>query len=398
MRGTITRRGKHSWRIKFDVGRDAQGKRTFQFLTVRGKKADAEAKLTEMLNAVGKGEFIKPSKITVAEWVGQRIDAWVSAQEIGAKTEERYRNMADGYITPLLGARAIQSLRPLCIDRWHAKLREKGLSARTIGQAHRVLGKALREAAKFDAVAKNVCSSPAGGQSAPKVVREEMQVLNEEEIKSVLDKLRARRERRGNQGRPFRLGRTLYPKVALALFTGMRRGEILALRWRNLDFDSGVIKVRDSLEETKKHGLRVKLTKTGAGRRDITLPTIVVEALTEHRREQLEFRLKLGLGKPTPDSFVFPALDGGPQSPNNLSGDWREFLVAAKLPKVRLHDLRHTHASMLIASGVDIVEISKRLGHADPAITLKVYAHLFRSDDSKSATAINATVDRLWRA
>lgn len=187
--------------------------------------------------------------------------------------------------------------------------------------------------------------------------------------------------------------------MALALFTGMRRGENLALRWRNLDLDAGVIKVRDSLEETKKHGLRVKLTKTGAARRDVTLPTIAVEALAEHRCEQLEFRLKLGLGsKPTPDSFVFPALDGGPQSPNNLSGDWREFLDAAKLPNLRLHDLRHTHANMLIASGVDIVEISKRLGHADPSITLKVYAHLFRSDDSKFATAINATVERLWKA
>jgi len=141
--------------------------------------------------------------------------------------------------------------------------------------------------------------------------------------------------------------------------------------------------------------VRIKSTKTGAGRRDITLPKIVIEALTQHRREQLEVRLRLGLGKLTGDAFVFPALDGGPQSPNNLSGDWREFRVAVKGPQVGFHALRHTHASMLIAERVDIVEISKRLGHADPSITLKIYAHLFRTDDSGSAAAINAALERL---
>jgi integrase len=135
----------------------------------------------------------------------------------------------------------------------------------------------------------------------------------------------------------------------------------------------------------------------GAGRRDITLPGIAVDALTERRREQLEVRVRLGLGRLTDETLVFPALDGGYQSPNNLSGDWREFRIAIKGPNVGFHALRHSHASMLIAANVDIVEISKRLGHADPSITLKIYAHLFLSDDSKSAAAINATVARLGK-
>ena len=188
------------------------------------------------------------------------------------------------------------------------------------------------------------------------------------------------------------------PKVVVALFTGIRRGELMALRWGHVDLDACILRVREALEETKKYGLRVKATKTGAGRRDITLPDIAVQALAEHRREQLEVRMRLALGRLTDDALVFPALDGRPQSPNNLSGDWREFRLAVKAPKVGFHALRHTHASMLIAAGVDIVEISKRLGHADPSITLKVYAHLFRSDDSKSAAAINTTLERLWKA
>lgn len=397
MRGMIERRGKSSWRIRFDVGRDAEGKRRFQYITVRGKRADAEAKLSEMLAAVGRGEFVKPAKVTVAEWVNQRLDAWVAAKDIGGTTEQGYRRAVDCYILPHLGTRTIQSLKPLCIDRWHTALRADNLSARTIGSAHRVLGKALREGAKFGMVVRNVCSSPAGGQSAPRVVRQEMQILTEPEMASVLEKLTNRHERRGNRGRPFQLGRTLYPKVVIALFTGMRRGEIMALRWGHMDLEAGVIKVREALEETKKYGLRVKATKTGAGRRDITLPDIVVEALAEHRRAQLEVRMWLALGRLTDDALVFPALDGNYQSPNNLSGDWREFRLAVDAPEVGFHALRHTHASMLIAANVDIVEISKRLGHADPAITLKIYAHLFRSDDSKSAAAINATLTRLGK-
>jgi integrase len=162
-----------------------------------------------------------------------------------------------------------------------------------------------------------------------------------------------------------------------------------------VDVEAGVVRVREALEQTKKYGLRFKATKTGAGRRDITLPDIAVNALREHRREQLELRMKMGSGKLSDAALVFPALDGGPQRPDNFSGDWLAFRTAAKVPDVGLHTLRHTHASMLIAANVDIVEISKRLGHADPSITLKVYAHLFRSDDSKSAAAINATLARL---
>lgn len=110
----------------------------------------------------------------------------------------------------------------------------------------------------------------------------------------------------------------------------------------------------------------MKGVKSGAGRRDITLPDFALKALAEHRREQLEVRMRLALGRLTDDALVFPALDGTHQSPNNLSGDWREFRLAVKAPAVGFHALRHTHASMPIAGGVDIVEVSKRLGSCRP--------------------------------
>ncbi|HLH94569.1 MAG TPA: site-specific integrase [Xanthobacteraceae bacterium] len=159
-----------------------------------------------------------------------------------------------------------------------------------------------------------------------------------------------------------------------------------------VDLDRKIVKVREALEETKAHGIRFKSPKTKGSRRDITLPDIVVEVLREHRKAQLELRLALGLGKFENDALVFPTLEGGPVSPDALSAEWRDVADKIGLVGVPLHSLRHTHASQLIDAGVDVVTISKRLGQASPAITLKIYAHLFRKDDGKAAAAINAAL------
>ena len=184
----------------------------------------------------------------------------------------------------------------------------------------------------------------------------------------------------------------MYAQAIVALFTGMRLGEVLALRWLNVDLDGKVIRVREALEETKAHGLQVKAPKTRAGRRDIGLPDIVVDALRDHRRQQLELRMALGAGKMPVDALVFPTLEGGHQAPSDASRAWGLVADGLGMPEITFHGLRHTHASQLIDAGVDIVTISKRLGHASPDVTLRVYAHLFRRDDDKAAAAINAAL------
>jgi integrase len=147
--------------------------------------------------------------------------------------------------------------------------------------------------------------------------------------------------------------------------------------------------VRDALERTKAHGIRFKAPKSKAGRRDITLPEILVDALREHRKSQLELRMKLGAGKLPDDALLFGDIDGNPPSPNAFSAAWSDFAERIGMPDVTFHALRHTHASQLIDADVDIVTISKRLGHAKPDITLRIYAHMFQRDDSKAAAAIN---------
>ncbi|MGY3490309.1 integrase [Bradyrhizobium sp. USDA 4011] len=169
----------------------------------------------------------------------------------------------------------------------------------------------------------------------------------------------------------------------------MRLGEVLGLRWGRLDLDRKVIEVREAIEETKAHGVRLKAPKTKAGRRDITLPDLLVDTLRDFRKEHLELRLKLGAGKLPDDALLFACLDGALPSQKRYSKAWSDFQ-----PDMGFHNLRHTHASQLIDAGVDIVTISKRLGHPKPDITLRVYAHLFRNDDGKAAAAINAALAR----
>ena len=210
----------------------------------------------------------------------------------------------------------------------------------------------------------------------PKVESVEIAILTAEQMADVLDKLQ---------------GHALYSIVALALGTGMRRGELLALRWADVDLNGASLRVNQSLEETAA-GPRFKTPKTRHGHRTISLPPSAVEALQDHRRQQLETRLALGLGRPGADALVFSRPDGSPMSPDNLSRDWRRLTATRGLPRVMFHALRHSHASALIAGGLDVLTVSRRLGHGSPVVTLTIYAHLFDKTDTKAATMIEAAL------
>jgi integrase len=378
MSGHIRRRGEN-FELKYEAGIDPRtGKRITKYLSFAGTRREAQAKLAELITAVAKGSHIDTSKITVAEFVRSRIDQWEASGSISAKTAARYRELNENQIVPFIGAMALQKLRPLHIEQWHSDLRTKGhargkggLSPRTIGHAHRVLSSALSDAAENDLVLRNIMHS----KSPPKVPDEEMVIARD--VPALVAELKAS-------------GRNLCVPAMVSLFTGMRRSEVLALKWGRVDLDRKVIEVREALEFTKAHGIRFKAPKSKAGRRDITLPDILANALRDYRKAQLELRLKLGAGKLQDDDLLFTDIDGGPINPNALSVAWLNFAKRIGMPDITFHALRHTHASQLIDQSVDIVTISKRLGHAKPDITLRIYAHLYRKDDGKAAEAINA--------
>jgi integrase len=171
----------------------------------------------------------------------------------------------------------------------------------------------------------------------------------------------------------------------------MRRGEICALAWGAVDLENGVVRVERSLEETAE-GLRFKAPKTKHGKRSISLPGNVVEILRVHRRRQAEQWMALGMGRPGSGDLLFTLPEGSPYPPDKLSRDWGNVVRDRKLPRIMFHALRHSHASALIAAGLDVVSVSRRLGHGSAAITLKVYAHLFTDTDSAAARAIDAAM------
>lgn len=375
MRGYIRERGENYFELSFDLEADATGKRKRKFHSFRGSKREAQRKLAELIAGVSGGSYIEPSKLQVADFVRGRIDQWEASGTISARTAQRYRQLCEKQIAPQIGSKVVQKLRPIDIEAWHNELRKTGsargtgVSPQTIRHAHRLLGKALSDAMRSEIVSRNVCTA----QPAPKVPQSDLAIVRD--IPAFLAKLK---------------GERLEHPATVALFTGMRLGEVFGLRWGRVDLDKKTIEVCEALEETKAHGVTFKAPKTNAGRRTVTLPDLAVTALREHRRELLEIRLQLGAGKLSADDLVFPTLEGGPQSPSYLSKAWSDLARRIGFPEITFHALRHTHASQLIDASIDVVTISNRLGHAKPDITLRVYAHLFRQDDSKAANAINA--------
>jgi integrase len=201
-------------------------------------------------------------------------------------------------------------------------------------------------------------------------------VLEPDQIKAVLEAL---------------TGHWLHPIASLALATGMRRGELLALQWSDVDLDRGVLRVERSVEETKA-GMRVKSPKTKRGRRNVGISASCVEMLRSHRKQQIETRLAIGQGgQPV---LVFSDIEGRMLSPGRITRNWLVACRAKGLPCVSFHSLRHTHASTLIAAGVDILTVSRRLGHSKAAMTLDVYGHLLGGADAAAVTAIEGVLTR----
>ncbi len=376
MTGNITRRGQHSWRLKYEAEPDqATGARRSRFVTMRGTKTEAKHELIRLLAQQQNGTAVDPCGVTITE----HVRAWLAGDNgLSPKTVERYRELAERQIIPWLGATALQKLRPAQVAEWHTTLLRRGgvngnpLSPRTVGHAHRVLHRAFELALRLEQVGRN----PVHAVPAPKVERVEPEILTAEQIGAVLGALDSHQ---------------LYPIVSVALATGMRRGELCGLAWGSVDLDRGVVRVERSLEETDA-GLRFKSPKTRSGHRSIGVPSATVDLLRAHRATQLEMRLRLGQGRPGADDLVFPLWDGSPYPPDKLSRDWGNVVRDCKLPAVSFHSLRHSHASALISAGVDIVSVSRRLGHGSPAVTLTVYAHRFHKNDDAAVQAIEAAM------
>jgi integrase len=367
-RGSLRRRGRASWEIKFATGAGAA--RKVHYLSIKGSRADAQARLTAELARVGEGSFTAPSKIAVGAYARERIDAWLAGGEITGRTARRYGQLLRHQIEPHLDGMPLQKLSVIALKDWHGKLHQQGLGTRTVRAAHRLLHKILHEAEAGGMVTKNVARlQRAPRRSAGEI--KEIQIVRD--VGVLLEKLR---------------GDQLYPLATLGLFCGLRLGEALALRWGRVHLDQQprieIVEARD--------GANFKKPKSAAGERTISLPTVVVEALRVHRVHQMELRLVTGAGRLTDDDLVFQRLDGSPYLTTNMSRDWGRTMDRIGLGEITFHALRHTHASQLVDAGLPITVISRRLGHSSASVTLSTYSHFFRGDDRAASAAIDAAL------
>jgi integrase len=296
--GHIRRRGRSSFELKWSAGTDPlTGKRLTRYHSFRGTKREAQAELIRLMDAAARGTYVDPSKVKLAEFFDRWQRDW-AAINVTPKTLERYGELVRIHVRPNLGALLIQKLQPVHLAELYAKLLREGrpprgeeavagLSPRTVGHVHRVIHKALAVAVEWGVTHRNVASTV----RPPKVPDGKVEILSKDQAEQVLQRLR---------------GRPLYMVVLLGLTTGMRRGELLALRWRDVDFDGAKVRVERSLEETKS-GLRFKGPKTKHGHRTIALAALVVAELRLHWKQQQEQRLRLGMGKTPDDGLVLPA-------------------------------------------------------------------------------------------
>lgn len=266
-----------------------------------------------------------------------------------------------GLVLPLLGDRPPGSLTVLDVEDTVGQLRD-GHSPKTAARALRVLGMVLRQAVRWQLLPSNV----AQGVRPPRVPKTELQVWSPEQVQRFLAGVRPHR---------------LYPLFLLALGTGMRKGELLALQWQDVDLEAGELTVRRNLVRNEAGQYEMGLPKTETGKRRIPLARDTVTALKAHREAE-----RRGRRWPRPVDFVFTAASGNHVQHRQLDKVYRRVTEAAGLPRIRFHDLRHTAASLLVRQGVPAKVVADRLGHADVRFTLQVYTHVY--DDQRSAAAL----------
>ncbi len=369
-RGTIKSRSSGSYRIRYSLGRDpVSGKRRFATATVRGTRKEAERELVRLLRTVDTGEHVDPSRMTVGDW----LELWTQTTkaEVSPKSHERYAEIVRCYLKPALGMIGLQRLTPSDIQKAYNNFNrnlDRNPSPRTRRHIHRILKSALARAVEQQAIPRNPADAL---KRLPKVEVEPITVLTVEQSKHLLKTISHT---------------TTYWPTLIALTTGMRRGEVLALRWKNVDLEQGTVRVVESLEETKA-GIRFKSTKTDKGRA-VLLPKFALEELRGWKREQAEKLLQLGV-RQTGESLVCGREDGKPKIPNSLTHKFMYFAAKAGLPKVRFHDLRHSHATQLLASGVHPKIVQERLGHSTITVTMDLYSHVSETIQSDATTRLD---------
>jgi integrase len=354
-KGTVKRRGR-SWVLRWDKPRSPDGKRQQGFKSIRGTKKEAEAELHRLMSEQDRGMIYQAAKSTTAEWLSHWLDNIV-VRNVQPTTLQSYRSYVKTHLIPSIGHIKVRNLRPEQIEKMLTDIVEKGRTANTARHAFVALQKALGDAEKRGVVASNPCRLV----DAPRVHDFKVDPPSMEEVESII----------GHVNDPQHVN--LFRLMAA---TGLRRGEAVSLRWNDVDLTGPVVSVTQAAQRLNDGTLMVSSSpKTSSGRRGVSIDDGSVIMLRRHFADQQK-RVLSGGGAVRDEGWVFPDPQGRMNDPDRLTRAWRQAAKAAGFPKVRLQDVRHHHASFLIAHDVHAKVVQERLGHSTPSFTLSRYVHL----------------------
>ncbi|SFA83026.1 Site-specific recombinase XerD [Lentibacillus halodurans] len=355
------RKDKTSWYYVIEMGKGINGKRKQKKKRGFKTKKEAHKAMTEMLHELNSGTYVEPKKITMNEFLSE----WLKNKQltVGENTYLKYSRTVNSHVIPYIGEIMLPDLSAMHVQQlYHTLSQEKGLSNDNIRNVHKFLSQALKQGVKFEYIPKNVTEFI----ELPKVQKKEVEVWDLDEVQHFLEVTKTNR---------------YYIVYQIAINTGMRQSEILGLRWKDIDFDRGVLNVRQTLSH---FGELKNSTKTAAGARTIALPDQLMHELNKHKVNQAKEKLKSGTFY-SDHGLVIATQEGTPLHPRNLLRNFYAQIKKANLKKISFHDLRHTHASLLLKQGAHPKVVSERLGHADTRMTLDTYSHLLPNMQEETA-------------
>jgi integrase len=385
MRGHIHKRvrkthaGKETtrWYVVVDVGVDSSGRRRQKWHGGFATRREAEVARAKIVNDLHAGSYVAPDRLTFAEWVRE---SWLPMirTRIKPSTFDSYRANMEIHVLPALGSRPLQQLTAPMLNALYAELLARGngrgpLSPKTVSYVHTIAHKALSDAVDAGVVARNVAERAKPPRPNRRAKRE-IQCWEAAELARFLEHVQGTRLEAGWR---------------LAAMTGMRRGEILGLRWSDVDLDNGRLSVRQAVISVAYAVL--ESTPKSHQARMIDLDPETVDLLRRHHQRQRREREQWN-GAFRDNNLVVAKENGEPIHPQSFSQAFDRLLKSAGLRRIRLHDLRHTHATIAVRAGVPVKVISERLGHESPAFTLRQYAHVIPGMQAEAAADIAGLV------
>jgi integrase len=376
VRGHLEARGSGTWRAKVFLGQDANGRQRYLTRTIHGTKREADAQLRQLILEAGLAH--ETSHATLNDLAAKWLE--LASETLSPSTLREYRRLLEKIILPEFGSVKVRAIRPSDLDTFYARLRRRGvsgsaLSAQSVHHVHALIRRLLNQALKWGWIMTN----PALNASPPRVDRVELEVPDAATVTQIINFAQERN-----------------PDIAcflrLAAVTGARRGELCAIRWRDFD-KKGTLTIKHSIVDGRNDELIEKGTKTHASRK------VVIDALTmrvvDSQRERGEERSKECGKRFSRNNFVFASsLDGSvPWRPHRVTLAFKRLCGELGIIGVRLHDLRHFTATQMLASGIPVKTVAGRLGHANAATTLNVYAHALESSDAEAAHLLGSILN-----